>query len=419
MPLSAEDARYRVLGCVDLNDNQKAELLLLINSEPNKTVPIFTGVPDSLLALTLTKHLEGLTAGGIITQDPSGTICQSLMGPPISSYPTSLQELSDCLSPRAGQHVVKDSDASAQLITAISGLTRAAPHVAGNEGLTLQSVGQYTTLLSVLDSMQTRPDLVITAAMLTVMLCEYKKAADGVQGAYQDLVNKCTGALPPGHYGAASFIPAICASGHAVEFCAVGMDGQVYGVPQAKFSTQTRPERIRLILAMANVYQLLALIVSCVKMGLPPLRAWHICCGTYPVGYSHNPAEEQDVQLLAYSVCRALYILWKAKLVHRDVRMANIVRLQGPEDHYMLLDLGNVAQVKIWPAVQPFKDWDSFTLSKNSEYDHLSDMYQLGKLLKRLLRRTGSQAAEEFINSIRNKSLTAEQALKHVWLMRQ
>ncbi|KAL0017915.1 hypothetical protein WJX77_008038 [Trebouxia sp. C0004] len=383
MPLSAEDARYRVLGCVDLNDNQKAELLLLINSEPNKTVPIFTGVPDSLLALTLTKHLEGLTAGGIITQDPSGTICQSLMGPPISSYPTSLQELSDCLSPRAGQppmwQGMKDS----------------------------------------LSSLLTRPDLVITAAMLTVMLCEYKKAADGVQGAYQDLVNKCTGALPPGHYGAASFIPAICASGHAVEFCAVGMDGQVYGVPQAKFSTQTRPERIRLILAMANVYQLLALIVSCVKMGLPPLRAWHICCGTYPVGYSHNPAEEQDVQLLAYSVCRALYILWKAKLVHRDVRMANIVRLQGPEDHYMLLDLGNVAQVKIWPAVQPFKDWDSFTLSKNSEYDHLSDMYQLGKLLKRLLRRTGSQAAEEFINSIRNKSLTAEQALKHVWLMRQ
>ncbi len=75
--------------------------------------------------------------------------------------------------------------------------------------------------------LQARPDLVITAAMLTVMLCEYKKAADGVQGAYEDLIAKCTGALPPGHYGAASFIPAICASGHNVEFCAVGMDGQV------------------------------------------------------------------------------------------------------------------------------------------------------------------------------------------------
>ena len=126
--------------------------------------------------------------------------------------------------------------------------------------------------------------------MLTVTLCEYNKAADGVQGAYQDLVNKCTGALPPGHYGAASFIPAICASGHAVEFCAVGMDGQVafaavvgthvmqmeltapvfalsllsyVGIWSAtgRFSTQTRPEGIRLILEMANVYQLLALIV--------------------------------------------------------------------------------------------------------------------------------------------------------------
>lgn len=126
----------------------------------------------------------------------------------------------------------------------------------------------------------------------------------------------------------------------------------------------------------------------------------------------------QDVQLLAYSVCQALYILWKAKLVHRDVRMANIVRLQGPEDHYMLLDLENVAQVKIWPAVQPFKNWDSFTLSKNSEYDHLSDMYQLGKSLRHLLRHTFSQAAEDFVNSAMGKLLTAEQALKHVWLMR-
>jgi len=68
---------------------------------------------------------------------------------------------------------------------------------------------------------------VIVAAMLTVMLCEYKKAADGVGGAYEDLRKNCKGALPPGHYGAASFIPAICASGHVVEFCAVGMDGQV------------------------------------------------------------------------------------------------------------------------------------------------------------------------------------------------
>jgi len=68
---------------------------------------------------------------------------------------------------------------------------------------------------------------VIVATMLTVMLCEYKKAADGVRGAYEDLVTKCTGAMPPGHYGAASFIPAICASGHVVEFCAVAMDGQV------------------------------------------------------------------------------------------------------------------------------------------------------------------------------------------------
>ncbi len=129
-------------------------------------------------------------------------------------------------------------------------------------------------------------------------------------------------------------------------------------------------------------------------------------------------ASLQDVKLLAYSVCQALYALWKDDLVHRDVRTANIVRLPGPEDHYMLLDLENVAQVKTWPAVRPFKDWDQFTLNEKREYDHLSDMYQLGKLLRRLLQETVSQAAEDFVNRATRKLLTAEQALKHAWLMR-
>ena len=36
---------------------------------------------------------------------------------------------------------------------------------------------------------------------------------------------------------------------------------QVCELPEAKFPTETRPERIKLILAIANVYQLLSLIV--------------------------------------------------------------------------------------------------------------------------------------------------------------
>ncbi len=99
------------------------------------------------------------------------------MGSPISSYPTSLQELSDCLLPRAGQvvtlnrrefealksdqqppgfmqHVVRGDDASAHLTTGISFLTKASPDVAGNEGQTLQSVGRYVELLKTIDSVQ-------------------------------------------------------------------------------------------------------------------------------------------------------------------------------------------------------------------------------------------------------------------------
>jgi len=96
---------------------------------------------------------------------------------PISSYPTSLQELSDCLLPRAGQvvtlnhrdfealkfdqhppgfmqHVMRGDDDSAYLTCFILTLTKESPDVAGNEGRTAHSFGRYVDLLKIIDSLQ-------------------------------------------------------------------------------------------------------------------------------------------------------------------------------------------------------------------------------------------------------------------------
>ena len=61
--VQADDARAKVVHCEILNDKQKAKMLLLINTEPDTTLPVFTGVPDSLLGHTLSMLLEGMTAG--------------------------------------------------------------------------------------------------------------------------------------------------------------------------------------------------------------------------------------------------------------------------------------------------------------------------------------------------------------------
>ena len=63
MSVQADDARGKVIHCESLDDKQKAKMLLLINTEPDTTLPVFTGVPDSLLGYVLSMFLEGMTAG--------------------------------------------------------------------------------------------------------------------------------------------------------------------------------------------------------------------------------------------------------------------------------------------------------------------------------------------------------------------
>ena len=63
MSVQADDARAKVIHCETLDNKQKAKMLLLINTKPDTTLPVFTGVPDFLLGHTLSVHLEGLTAG--------------------------------------------------------------------------------------------------------------------------------------------------------------------------------------------------------------------------------------------------------------------------------------------------------------------------------------------------------------------
>ena len=63
MSVQADDARAKVIHCETLDNEQKAKMLLLINTKPDTTLPVFTGVPDFLLGHTLSVHLEGMTAG--------------------------------------------------------------------------------------------------------------------------------------------------------------------------------------------------------------------------------------------------------------------------------------------------------------------------------------------------------------------
>jgi serine/threonine protein kinase len=128
----------------------------------------------------------------------------------------------------------------------------------------------------------------------------------------------------------------------------------------------------------------------------------------------------QEVRLLAYSLCRALGILWSIKLVHRDIRPPNVMRLPEPYRHYILIDLEHVAPVAVWPReVAPLNSWDSHTLNDKGEYDHRSDMHQLGEILNSMLCRVGavSSEAKECVTQMRQKMVDWDGALKLPWLV--
>ena len=63
MSVSADDARAKVIACEALDDKQKAKMLLLINTEPDRPLLVLTGVPDFLLGRVLSLYLERMTAG--------------------------------------------------------------------------------------------------------------------------------------------------------------------------------------------------------------------------------------------------------------------------------------------------------------------------------------------------------------------
>lgn len=154
---------------------------------------------------------------------------------------------------------------------------------------------------------------------------------------------------------------------------------------------------------------------------LPQLRS-HIVrrSGTYIVEYSpvgYPPALEckQDVRTMARCICEALRVLHTNGLVHRDLRLPNIVQIS--KDHFVLINLETAAECpnKVPQGFLGLLGWDPDTL-EGGVYMTMSDMHQLGQLLSSTRELVNSTNAKAFIHRLLSKNLSAELALKDPWL---
>jgi serine/threonine protein kinase len=137
---------------------------------------------------------------------------------------------------------------------------------------------------------------------------------------------------------------------------------------------------------------------------------------THPVGWRPCLDSEKTVKLLVLHVCKALAALHCNQLVHRDVRLNNIVQLNNS---FMLIDLETVGRTTaqaLPPGFDCFTDWNDKML-EGGRYTLMSDSYSLGRLMEKDL--LGSDASEEAIDlmqKLKKKDLIAAAALRHPWL---
>uniref|UniRef100_A0A7S0RFW1 Protein kinase domain-containing protein n=1 Tax=Chlamydomonas leiostraca TaxID=1034604 RepID=A0A7S0RFW1_9CHLO len=155
--------------------------------------------------------------------------------------------------------------------------------------------------------------------------------------------------------------------------------------------------------------------------------------GLQPVGYRAAPTNEHELRGVALACCSGLAALHAATppLVHRDIRQPNVVRLAGGA--WLLIDLEQAAYAaRLLPAGYRLSDWDDHTLERAQQqasqvgqqeasmlYTPLSDMYQLGKMLRGYGVAGLSPAASAFSAALIAKQLTAQDALQHPWLQQQ
>ena len=104
------------------------------------------------------------------------------------------------------------------------------------------------------------------------------------------------------------------------------------------------------------------------------------------------------------------------KLVHRDLRLPNVVQLG--HQHYMVIDLESVASAVAKPLPIDFhsvlKTCTAEALDDTGRFTALSDMFCIGVLLKEVVNSRAtpySVQANHFIYKLLDKELTAVAAL--------
>ena len=125
---------------------------------------------------------------------------------------------------------------------------------------------------------------------------------------------------------------------------------------------------------------------------------------------------EEDLRAVVHATLHALVSLHGANLVHRDLRLDNILWQAKSKPFLNDLELVAESNQKV-PEGVFFRGWDASTLSPNSTYTTTSDLYQLGKIMESFPQDRLSVEGKDLCRQLCGKSIeSAQNALAHRWV---
>ncbi|KAJ3079018.1 hypothetical protein HK102_004077 [Quaeritorhiza haematococci] len=136
-----------------------------------------------------------------------------------------------------------------------------------------------------------------------------------------------------------------------------------------------------------------------------------------PLSKRKQSMMEADVRNAAKAVLQGLDCLHSASIVHRDIRLDNVLYL--PEafrgHNYALIDFEHAGGAGDHWVGNWLLDWTEGTLSTEGCYTTTSDTYQCGVLIEKFSEVLSSPESQDFIAYLKGKP-TAKEALKHPWI---
>ena len=144
------------------------------------------------------------------------------------------------------------------------------------------------------------------------------------------------------------------------------------------------------------------------------------CCVNSPEHLLH--LDVQELRELALACCLAAKTLHAAGVVHRDLRLENVVRLD--EHHWCVIDLEHAGEAdRALPIDYKLRVWDETVTEPMTpvtgdtpvehRYTTLSDMVLIGRLLRSAIAPNAvlSPYFASFLDRLAHKQLSAEEAL--------